>query len=166
MKIGTPSWWSPPHPPAGSNVPRPATTAPVDINSSKTSPLTPAGRAISRWSTSPPVKAHSWRRWPPSPSPLSIRSLGPAMNPSSDIDISRTVAHMASPSWTVSPHFLRPVARENSSGPGRSGRGGEPEACEFLGHPRPDYLQRRGWAEHHLQLGDASVLVEGELVDA
>jgi hypothetical protein len=34
MKIGTPSWWSPPHPPAGSKVPRPATTAPVDMNSS------------------------------------------------------------------------------------------------------------------------------------
>ena len=34
MKIGTPSWWSPPQPPAGSKVPRPATTAPVDMNSS------------------------------------------------------------------------------------------------------------------------------------
>jgi site-specific recombinase XerD len=29
MKIGTPSWWSPPQPPAGSKVPRPATIAPV-----------------------------------------------------------------------------------------------------------------------------------------
>src|ERR1700754_4300412 len=28
MKIGTPAWWSPPHVPAGSTVPRPATTAP------------------------------------------------------------------------------------------------------------------------------------------
>ena len=30
-QIGTPSWWSPPQPPAGSKVPRPATTAPVAI---------------------------------------------------------------------------------------------------------------------------------------
>src|SRR4051812_44764003 len=44
MKIGTPSWWSPPQPPAGSKVPRPATTAPVSITSSITAPLTPDGR--------------------------------------------------------------------------------------------------------------------------
>jgi hypothetical protein len=29
--MGTPLWWSPPQPPAGSNVPRPATTAPVAL---------------------------------------------------------------------------------------------------------------------------------------
>jgi len=42
----------------------------------------------------------------------------------------------------------------------------QPEAREFLGHPPADYLQRRGWAEHHLQLRDPPVLVERELVDA
>ena len=78
MKIGTPSWWSPPQPPAGSKVPRPATTAPVDMNSSMTWPLTPATRSDG---------AHSCRRWPPSPSPLSTVSLGPAMNPSRDMDM-------------------------------------------------------------------------------
>ena len=34
-----------------------------------------------------PEKPHSCRRSPPSPSPLSVRSLGPAMNPSRDIDM-------------------------------------------------------------------------------
>jgi hypothetical protein len=41
---GTPSWWSPPQPPAGSKVRRPVTTAPVAISSSKTWPFTPEGR--------------------------------------------------------------------------------------------------------------------------
>jgi hypothetical protein len=45
MKIGTPSWWSPPQPPAGSKVPRPATTAPVVMNSSTTWRLTPVTRS-------------------------------------------------------------------------------------------------------------------------
>ena len=36
MKIGTPPWCSPPQPPARSKLPRPATTAPVDMNSSTT----------------------------------------------------------------------------------------------------------------------------------
>src|SRR5215210_157879 len=44
-KIGTPSWWSPPQPPAGSKVFRPATIAPVDMNSSTTLPLTPPAGA-------------------------------------------------------------------------------------------------------------------------
>ena len=54
----------------------------------------------------------------------------------------------------------------HANGGRRASGGGEPEAREFLAHPRPDYLQRRGGAEHHLQLRDASVLIEGELVDA
>jgi hypothetical protein len=34
-----------------------------------------------------PAKAHSCSRSPPSPSPLSSRSFGPAMNPSRDMDM-------------------------------------------------------------------------------
>jgi hypothetical protein len=46
MKIGTPSWWLPPQPPAGSKVPLPATIAPVDINSPRTWPFTPPARRM------------------------------------------------------------------------------------------------------------------------
>ena len=42
---------------------------------------------ISARPPSGPARTQSWRRSPPSPSPLSGRSLGPAMNPSSDIDM-------------------------------------------------------------------------------
>jgi hypothetical protein len=78
---------SPPQPPAGSNVPRPATTAPVGMNSPTTRPFTPPRSEMSLWLESAPGSAHSCSRWPPSPSPLSGRSLGPAMNPSSDVDM-------------------------------------------------------------------------------
>src|SRR5215218_7719288 len=99
MKIGTPSWWSPPQPAAGSKVPRPATTAPVAMNSSTTRPLRPPERRMaSRSSASPPLKIHSCRRSPPSPSPLPGPSLGPAMKPSRDMDIYRTLADTMSPS--------------------------------------------------------------------
>jgi hypothetical protein len=47
-----------------------------------------------------------------------------------------------------------------------SGPRGEPGARKFLGYPRPDDLQRRGWAEHHLRLVHAPLIVEGELVGA
>src|SRR5829696_2340670 len=98
MKIGTPPWWSPPQPPAGSKVPRPATTAPVDMNSSTIRRLAPVRwSAISLWSASALGRAHSCRRCPPSPSPLSSRSFGPAMKPSRDIDMYRTVADTSSP---------------------------------------------------------------------
>jgi hypothetical protein len=50
--------------------------------------------------------------------------------------------------------------------PGNPSGGREPEARELLAHPRPDDLPRRGGPEHHLHLRDASVLVEGERVDA
>jgi hypothetical protein len=39
-----------------------------------------------------------------------------------------------------------------------SGRRGEPGARKFLGYPHADYLQRRGWAEHHLRLGNAPLI--------
>src|SRR5919109_2594284 len=95
MKIGTPSWGSPPQPPAGSNVPRPATTAPVDMNSSTILPLTlPERRTFSR---PPSVMSHWCSRCPPSPRPLPGPSFGPAMNPSRDIDMYRTVADTAAP---------------------------------------------------------------------
>src|SRR3954452_9692477 len=94
MKIGTPSWWSLPQPPAHSKVRRPATTAPVDMNSWTTCPLTPprfnAGTPVPP--ASAPVRIHSCRRSPPSPRPLSGPSFGPVMNPSRDIDMDRTVA--------------------------------------------------------------------------
>src|SRR5947209_7478488 len=101
MKIGTLSWWSPPQPPAGSKVPRPATTAPVDMSSAKTRPLTPV-RTTSISSESARVNAQSCRRCPPSPSPLPGPALGPAMNPSRDMDISRTVADMGGSFWLLS----------------------------------------------------------------
>src|SRR3954453_11976831 len=113
MKIGTPSWWSPPQPPAGSKVPRPATTAPVDMSSSTTWPLTPPRRArvVSR-STPGSIGIHSCSRWPPSPSPLSRRSLGPAMKPATDIDMDSTVADTASPFRSIVAEQLgqRPAA--------------------------------------------------------
>ena len=84
--MGTPAWWSPPQPPAGSNVPRPATIAPVDRNSPSTMLFT---RVVGS------SNGHSCRRTPPSPRPLSSVSFGPAMNPSSDMDMSRTVVLMA-----------------------------------------------------------------------
>jgi hypothetical protein len=55
----------------------------VAMNSSTTRPLTPPVTSPAP----PPFRTQSWRRSPPSPSPLSGRTLGPAMNPSSDIDM-------------------------------------------------------------------------------
>src|SRR5918995_5705286 len=111
MKIGTPSWWSPPQPPAGSKVPRPATTAPVDMNSSQTVPLTPDGRAGTLDSPlgSSLVQIHSCRRSPPSPSPLSGPSFGPAMSPSREIGhIENGCGHGVSLSGFVYSCALRP----------------------------------------------------------
>src|SRR5436305_2940804 len=48
---------------------------------------------------------------------------------------------------------------------GRSGREAKPDALELLGHPRADGLQGGRRADHHLELDDAAVLVERELVD-
>src|SRR3954447_10531374 len=98
MKIGTPSWWSPPQPPAGSKVPRPATTAPVAMNSATTRPLTPGTRPDNALrSPSAPIGTQSCRRCPPSPRPFPGPALGPATNPSSDMDMYRTVADTTSP---------------------------------------------------------------------
>ncbi|AEK41442.1 hypothetical protein DV26_29770 [Amycolatopsis mediterranei] len=68
--IGTPSWWSPCHRPASSNVRRPDTTAPVDAASAYTCPLTPSVMRSSSQSNSRP---------PPRPSSWPGRSSGPAM---------------------------------------------------------------------------------------
>ena len=46
------------------------------------------------------------------------------------------------------------------------GREAEADPRKLLGQPRPDDLNGRRWSEHHLQLGDQSLSVEGELVDA
>src|SRR5215216_346586 len=67
------------------------------MNSSTTWPLTPPRSEIAVRSTSAPGMAHSCSRCPPSPSPLPGPSFGPAMNPSRDMDMSRTVADIASP---------------------------------------------------------------------
>jgi hypothetical protein len=66
--------------------PRPATTAPVAMNSSTIWPLTCPTADGSR-STSPSVMTTRAGGGPPSPSPLPGPSLGPAMNPSRDIDM-------------------------------------------------------------------------------
>jgi hypothetical protein len=59
-------------------VPRPATTAPVDRNSASTTLFTCVVGSSN---------GHACRRSPPSPSPLSSVSFGPAMKPSSDMDM-------------------------------------------------------------------------------
>src|SRR5207244_2578410 len=141
-KIGTPSWWSPPQPPAGSNVPRPATTAPVDMNSSYIWPLTPDGRPGTPEELLPgslPDHSQSCRRSPPSPRPLFGPSLGPAMNPSIDMDEERPAqgeaaerTHRAGAVPLHRRHGLNRIpADEPGVGPGQRG------------------LQRR--REHHLR---------------
>src|SRR5215217_7955965 len=67
-----------------SAVRRPTRTAPVAFHSSRNSPAGPGGLA-----NSPPGANHSCSRWPSSPP---RKSLGSAMYPSSDIDMSRTDA--------------------------------------------------------------------------
>jgi hypothetical protein len=106
-KIGTPSWWSPPQPPAGPKVPRPATTAPVDRSSAMTCPVDAPEVRERLGEASPSGKTHSCSRCPPSPSPLSGRSFGPAMNPSRDMDMPSTVADTVVPFLVRTP--LRPA---------------------------------------------------------
>src|SRR6266540_3715305 len=76
--IGTPSWWSPCHRLASSNVRRPDITAPVEPASADTCPLTPSPiRSSSQLNSRPPSRPSSWPG----------RSSGPAMNPSTEMDM-------------------------------------------------------------------------------
>src|SRR3989442_12467332 len=90
-KTGTSNGCLPPHPPATSNMRRPETIAPVPRN------MSTAASALSRESlrvivplgiinSVSPLKNHSKSLSPPSPKGRSGLSLGPAMNPSSDVE--------------------------------------------------------------------------------
>ena len=90
-KNGAPAGWCPPHPLAMSKVRRPVMTAPQANSSSATARLAGGGQKRSSGPTgSLPAVHHSKRRPPPSPSGLSGPSLGPAMNPSIDIESATT----------------------------------------------------------------------------
>ena len=72
-------------PPAGSKVPLPARTAPVDMKSSMAARSASSSRSAADSMSPPPTQ--SWSRSPPSPRPLPGPAFGPAMKPSRDIDM-------------------------------------------------------------------------------
>src|SRR3954452_598781 len=94
-----------------SNVRRPTTTAPVAMSSSKPCPL---GPSCGRYPETPPrpSPSQSCSRCPPAPRPCPARSSGPAMKPSSDIDMYRTDLDIRSPFSGLAQHgSLQPRER-------------------------------------------------------
>lgn len=97
MKIGTPSWWSPPQPPAGSNVPptsddRAGGHELIDdsaVDHARTADAFEVGISVRHDPLVQAVAAVAERVLNP--------SFGPAMNPSRDMDIYRTAADAAPP---------------------------------------------------------------------
>src|SRR5215208_3527097 len=112
-----------------SAVRRPTRTAPVAFHSSRNSPAGPDGRA-----NSPPGANHSCSRLPSSPP---RKSLGSAMYPSSDIDMSSTDTDTASPSirlpLMVSRDGWRGIHRKVDR-VGSSARPSDTCSASFAGH--------------------------------